>query len=488
MNKNNTILPLLPSSWVWATLGNIILDKKKSIVPNKYPDQIFELYSVPNFAIGKPEIVTGKKIGSSKQVVKEDTVLLCKINPRINRVWIVSSFSSYQKIASTEWIPFAKLDGIEPKYLCYFMQNNNFRDFLALNVSGVGGSLMRIKASTIINYHIPLPPLAEQHRIVTKIEELFTQLDTGLDGLKKIQVQLKHYRQSVLKSACEGRLVPTEAELAWTEGRDYEPADVLLERILEERRRKWEENNKGKKYKEPAAPDTSGLPKLPEGWNWVGIDQISKNIVDCLHSTPKFTEEGKYCVDTNCIEQGKILFDKIRFVSEETYHKRVSRLTPQTNDILFAREGTIGTAVIIPHNIELCLGQRMMMFRVTNGIFSFYFMYALQSRIFEKQWKSKITGSTVPHVNIGDIKLMALPFPSTLEQHRIVAEVERRLSVADKMEKTIDQSLKQAERLRQSILKKAFKGKLVPQDPNDEPAEKLLERIWQKKNKIKESN
>ena len=112
-------------------------------------------------------------------------------------------------------------------------------------------------------------------------------------------------------------------------------------------------------------------------------------------------------------------------------------MVPLANDILFAREGTIGTAVIVPPNTELCLGQRMMMFRAANGVSSSYFMWTLQSQIFENKWKAKVSGSTVPHINIGDIKMMALPLPPTLEQRRIVAEVERRLSIADGVEKTV---------------------------------------------------
>ncbi len=117
----------LPSGWVWTTLGEIQLDKSTAIVPNKTPDVTFELYSVPSFDTGQPEIVPGSQIGSNKQVVEEDVVLLCKINPRINRVWVVGNRSSHKKIASTEWIPFYKVEGIAPKYLGYFMRTNTFK-------------------------------------------------------------------------------------------------------------------------------------------------------------------------------------------------------------------------------------------------------------------------------------------------------------------------------------------------------------------------
>ena len=122
-----------------------------------------------------------------------------------------------------------------------------------------------------------LPPLAEQRRIVAEIETQFTRLDASVAALRRAQANLKRYRSSVLKDACEGRLVPTEAELARSEGREYESADVLLERILVERRAHWESQEKRRgKYKEPSSPDTSALPELPEGWTWASLESISE--------------------------------------------------------------------------------------------------------------------------------------------------------------------------------------------------------------------
>ena len=133
-----------------------------------------------------------------------------------------------------------------------------------------------------VNRELPYShPSPEQRRIVAEIEKQFTRLDASVAALKRVQANLKRYRASVLKAACEGKLVPTEAELAQTEGRDYEPADQLLARILSERRARWESQEKrGRKYKEPAAPDTSNLPKLPEAWVWatVLIQQVSHRI------------------------------------------------------------------------------------------------------------------------------------------------------------------------------------------------------------------
>jgi type I restriction enzyme S subunit len=279
----------LPDGWVWATLGEIRVDESYSITPKKTPEQDFELYSVPSFAEGKPEIVKGEQIGSSKRVVQEKAVLLCKINPRINRVWVVGLHSPWPKISSTEWIPFFPVDGIEPGYLCYFMQQDAFRDFLALRASGVGGSLMRVKPTTFADYLFPLPPLPEQRRIVAEIETQFTRLDAAVTALERVQANLRRYKATVLKAACEGRLVPTEAELARVGAhRDaplpYEPADQLLARILAERRARWEAEHPGKRYNEPAPPDTADLPELPEGWVWIRFDSLLREPLRNGHS------------------------------------------------------------------------------------------------------------------------------------------------------------------------------------------------------------
>ena len=138
-----------------------------------------------------------------------------------------------------------------------------------------GTTRPKLTQAALNSIPVPLPPFPEQQRIVAEIETQFTRLDASVAALRRAQANLKRYRASVLKDACEGRLVPTEAELARSEGREYEPAGVLLERILTERRARWESQEKRRgKYKEPYAPDTSDLPQLPEGWVWATVEQL----------------------------------------------------------------------------------------------------------------------------------------------------------------------------------------------------------------------
>ena len=139
-------------------------------------------------------------------------------------------------------------------------------------------NISNISSSKLSGIPLKVPPLPEQRRIVAEIEKQFTRLDASVAALKRVQANLKRYRASVLKAACEGKLVPTEAELAQSEGRDYEPADRLLERILSERRVRWDSQEKRRgKYKEPVTPDTSDLPRLSEGWAWASLDMLTQN-------------------------------------------------------------------------------------------------------------------------------------------------------------------------------------------------------------------
>ena len=233
---------------------------------------------------------------------------------------------------------------------------------------------------------------------------------------------------------------------------------------------------------EPQPPDEDGLPELAEGWCWASVEQVCDRIADCLHSTPKFKEFGFICVDSNCIKPGQIVLDRVRYVDEATFMERNRRMVPHEDDVVFSREGALlGIAVRVPANLQFCLGQRMMIFRLGERVDAKYYESVLNSMTFRSQYTREITGTASPHLNIQDTRKLGIPLPPLAEQRRIVTEVERRLSVVQEVETVIAANLARAERLRQSILKQAFEGKLVAQDPNDEPTSALLEKIWAKR-------
>ena len=207
-------------------------------------------------------------VKSSGSYFDRGDVLYGRLRPYLNKVYS----PDFSGLASGEFIVFPNQANLHNGYLKYFLNQWEFVSFATrLNA----GDRPRVDFSQLVDCPFPLPPLAEQHRIVAEIETQFTRLDASVAALRRAQANLKRYRVSVLKAACEGRLVPTEAELARSEGRDYEPAAVLLERILAERRARWESREKRRgKYKEPSALDTSALPELPEGWAWAVIEQL----------------------------------------------------------------------------------------------------------------------------------------------------------------------------------------------------------------------
>lgn len=195
----------VPENWVWVRLGDVNKYISKSVNPISEPDKVFELYSVPSMVDNYPEIIAGSDIGSSKQSVCKKDVLLCKINPRINRVWKVSQFTDNELIASSEWIVIRN-NHIDANYLMYCFQSKYFREFMLSNVSGVGGSLMRAQPKYVQTYPIPLPPLSEQQRIVERIEELFAKLDEAKERLQEVADSFAVRKAAILHKAFTGEL------------------------------------------------------------------------------------------------------------------------------------------------------------------------------------------------------------------------------------------------------------------------------------------
>ena len=365
-----------------------------------------------------------------------------------------------------------------------------FREALNQNVShyvrnaqgGVG--LAHITKRKFNGSFVPLPPLPEQHRIVAEIEKQFTRLDASVDALKRAQANLKRYRASVLKAACEGKLVSTEAELARSEGRDYEPAGRLLERILIERRAKWESQKKRRgKYKEPVAPDTSELLELPEGWRWATVEQLILRSEYGTSVKCTYDGQGMPVLRIPNIAAGEINLTDMKYANQSLQFDSEKSLG--LGDVLMCRTNgsirLIGKTAVVKTEFDVShsFASYLLRFRFTETrILPKWFHIFVTSQLGRSFIERNAASSAGQHnVSLKLIHGMPIPLPPLAEQHRIVAEVERRLSVVQQAEAAVEVGLKRAERLRQSILKQAFSGKLVPQDPNDEPASVLLERI-----------
>jgi type I restriction enzyme S subunit len=461
--------PKLPKGWVCTALGEVIEPSDEKIDPAKAQNMPY----IGLEHIGKD---SGKLVGcgyandvrSTKTRFYAGDLLYGRLRPYLNKAHVIDC----DGICSTDILVFPAGPYLSNKFLLYRILFGDFVSFASHNMSGVQHP--RVSFRTLSRFPVFLPPLPEQHRIVAKIEELFTRLDAGVESLKKIKTQLKRYRQSVLKHAFEGKLT---AEWRKAHQQELEPASVLLERIKQERQK----TAKGK-YKQLPPVDTSDLPQLPEGWVWTVVEDVS--ILVTKGSTPTsynfdYVPRGINFIKVENLKNGRVDRASIsEFITKDT-HDFLKRSQLMKDDILFSIAGTIGKVAIVhsddlPANINQAIAIIRCPWEFVNPD---YIKIVCDSGIARQSIERRPRGVGMNNVSLGDVKNIVFPLPPLPEQHRIVEEVERHFSVADQIEKTVDHSLKQAERLRHSILKRAFEGKLILQDPNDKPAQKLLERI-----------
>lgn len=376
--------------------------------------------------------------------------------------------------------------GVGHKWLMYFVNAPQFRRAIERLQSGT--TRKRISRKNLAKIELPIPPFPEQQRIVDKIEELFTQLDAGVAELEATKARLKRYRQAVLKAAVEGELTRE-----WREAHkdEIKPASVLLEHILAERRAKWEEEQlaklraKGKepiddrwkgKYKEPIPPDLDGLPDLPEEWVWATLSQIGElNRGKSKHrprNAPKLYGGSYPFIQTGDIRKANgIIREYSQTYNEEGLAQ--SRLWPEGTLCITIAANIADTAIL---GFDGCFPDSVVGFLAEPTHCDIKYI-ELFLRTAKTELERYAPATAQKNINLKILNDVAIPLLSLEEQHEFVNEVERQLSIADGIEKELNLALARAERLRQSILKRAFEGKLVEQDPEDEPASVLLERI-----------
>lgn len=445
----------LPNGWVATRLVDVTshLSGNGKLIKGKLSDtpadNLFPAFSA-----------SGQDVWRNGYECEGEAIIVSAVGARCGKCFLATG--KWSAIANTH-VVWPQSDLIDRKFLWYRINDEHF-----WIRSGSAQPFVVVRKT--FEQPIALPPLGEQQRIVAELEKQFTRLEAGVASLKRVQTALKRYRASVLKAACEGRLVPTEAELAHRESRAYEPAAALLVRILEERRAKW--TGRGK-YQEPLIPRPSDHEPdaLPEGWSWSTVGQvIAEPLCNGISVKGSDNPPGVRALRLSAMSDCGFDYSKARFLPLSDAD--VDDLWIQPGDFFMSRgNGSLhlvgrGTTAQ-PPTAPTIFPDTMIRLRWATTLRGARWLQTLwPSRIIRTQIERKVkTTAGIYKIAQPQAEQIVVPLPPLAEQHRIVAEVERRLSVIEELEAVVATNVQRATRLRQSILQRAFDGGLVRQQP-----------------------
>lgn len=378
------------------------------------------------------------------------------------------------------------------RYLEYFYQSGE-----VIKYQGGSNNLRNLKFKEYSAIALPIPSFSEQKVIAEKLDTLLAQVDSAKTRLGQIPQILKRFRQSVLAAAVSGKLTEEWRMVNSSE----EPASRLLEKIILRRQESLsleikngnsEANRimkkiKSYKFVKPEA-------KLPGGWTWTTFLESMEKVVDCHNKTAPYIEKGIHLIRTPDVRNGKILLNNTRYINEDTYRFWSKRCPPQGGDIIFTREAPMGEAGIVPADITLCMGQRMMLLRpLLQYLQPKYVLLNIISLNFQERMNAQAIGTGVKHLRVADVESLLYPLAPFNEQTEIVRRVEQLFAYADTIEKQVQDALLRVNNLTQSILAKAFRGELTEQWRAENPdlisgensAEALLAKIKAERETVK---
>lgn len=424
----------VPENWVWVRLGDVNKYISKSVNPISEPDKIFELYSVPSMVDNYPEIIAGSDIGSSKQSVCKKDVLLCKINPRINRVWKVSQFTDNELIASSEWIVIRN-NHIDANYLMYCFQSKYFREFMLSNVSGVGGSLMRAQPKYVQTYPIPLPPLSEQQRIVERIEELFAKLDEAKERLQEAAESFAVRKAAILHKAFTGELTKQ-----WRRENGV-------------RDESWEE----KKFDDCIEKMQNGLSKRKgdEGNN-IGVLRLAN------------------------LGEDDLVLDDLRYIL--LTEKEEKNYLLSKDDVIMIRvngsKDNVARQIVINTDEKLAFCDHIIRIKYNPNIVARYVMYFSKTNAYRKYVEDNMVSSAGQNtISRKGLASLVIPLPSIEEQHEIVRLIDDLLERERSAQQATEQALASIDLMKKSILARAFRGELGTNKASEASALELLRQV-----------
>ena len=420
----------VPGNWCWVPLQTIDQYQSSSIDPSKHPETLFELYSVPSSANNYPEIVMGCEIGSTKQVVKKGDILLCKINPRINRVWKVSQHTENALLASSEWIIVRNSEMISD-YLMYCFSAPYFREYMLSNVSGVGGSLMRAQPKYVKTYPIPVPPCSEQQRIVDCIESLFSKLDGAKQKAQDALDSFESRKAAILHKAFTGELTA-----------------------------QWRKEH-GVGMESWARHPLKDVTQIGSG------------------GTPSRKNSQYYLGDILWVKTGEIywnyIYDSEEKITEEAIANSSAKLYP-AGTVLVAMYGqglTRGRSAIL--GVPATTNQAVCALQPCDRLGNRYLYYYFMANYWE--YREKAVGGNQPNYSATMIGKWIINIPSVLEQAEIVRILDDLLAKEQQAKEAAEAVLEQIDLMKKSILARAFRGELGTNDPTEESAVELVKNI-----------
>ena len=480
----------LPNGWVETTLGRVLV----SVVGGGTPSR-----KVPAYFGGQIPWFTVKDMKALKPNDAEEHITEAAIADSATNLIPANTLIVATRIALGKAIRPTVVCAINQDLKALVLGSGINSDFLlhwvganhrVIQDLGSGTTVSGIRLEALHGLPLLLPPSAEQTRIVAKLEELLSDLDAGVAELKAAQKKLAQYRQSLLKAAVEGALT---AEWRATHT-PLETGAQLLQRILTERHARWEAKQLAKfqqqgkarpkdwqkKYPKPVQPDTTDLPELPQGWVWASIEQLTAEQKYGSSSKTNENSAGVPILRMGNIQDGDLDFSNLKYLPVD--HDEFPRLYLQDGDLLFNRTNSpelVGKTAVYRSQISPCsFASYLISVRFSQSYIPELASTFLNS-VYGKHWIKSVVVQQVGQANVNGSKLpaLAIPLPPFEEQKEIVSLLQNQINAVIEQVKNVDISLKQSAAQRQNILRAAFAGQLVPQDPNDEPASVLLARI-----------
>lgn len=366
------------------------------------------------------------------------------------------------------------LGDIDPKFILYLIRT--FEKDLAR--MGTGSTFEAITSINLKQFLIPLPPLAEQRRIVAKIEKAQVSVNAIRNCLIHSTTHLSNFKASILKSGIFGELTRQ-----WRNENNVEPASMLLESVNIERRKTCSTRMQKsiKKYNNPQQLEEDNLPILPSTWAWASLDQLVKEGCPIVYGVIKpgpDIKNGVPIVKVNNITDGETIdFAQLCKCAKDRV-EMFPRSVLSEGDLLISKDGSIGRVGIVPKELEGGnITQHVIKVTVHPFIYTPYIMLVIQSPFVQEWLMKKTKGVALQGVNVEDFRKLPVSIPPYQEQQEIANMLNVEIAHYQNIETQILMSLKKTEQMVQSIFNQAFSGRLVPQDPNDEPASVLLDRI-----------